>query len=302
MRDKIENLINSSAWRVNSNNLFNVDGASTLKSNMDYLSNVSDWRVEQICNLASQNGIDLYGQDQLLDAGCGFGVSAIVANLKGVNWVGIEPDPAAIALTREVASFCGLSESRANDFILQGDGESLIFADDTFSAIVSHQVIEHVGSPKNYLRELIRVLKPNGILLLTAPESRMCYEPHYGIPWIPFLNKEHCVPWLEIFEKNFGGLNDFNYVSGIEIRALALSIGFADVELSYCNPNTSESLFDKDLARMMRDSNKYTVDHDEIKKIATRVKLSQELFTGDSFQIIARKSLTKKKKSFFKFL
>jgi SAM-dependent methyltransferase len=300
MKERLTQLIDSSEWRLNTNKLFNVDGKATLDSNLEYLSTSNDWRIDQVNSLAIKHGIDLFGTDKILDAGCGFAVSSIIANLKGMNWIGIEPEPKAIALTKAAALICGLSSSQIDKCIIEGNGESLSFSENTFSMVVSHQVIEHVENPKNYLRELLRVLKPSGVLLLTAPEYRMCYEPHYGIPWIPFLNKEHCPPWLDIFEKNVAGLSNFNYVSGVEVKVLASTIGFDDVKLSYCTRGTSEGAFKRDIVRMMRDFNPLTVNHTEITQIAKRVKENNEIFRGDSFQIIAKKPAIKKKTFFFR--
>ena len=42
------------------------------------------------------------------------------------------------------------------------DGRALPFADDTFDAILSEAVLEHVRDPDEYMRELVRVLKPGG--------------------------------------------------------------------------------------------------------------------------------------------
>ena len=44
--------------------------------------------------------------------------------------------------------------------------EALPFADDTFDAVWSYAVLEHVDNPETALREIRRVLKPDGLLLL----------------------------------------------------------------------------------------------------------------------------------------
>ncbi len=49
------------------------------------------------------------------------------------------------------------------------DGERLPFPDCTFDGVVSFEVLEHVFNPDVVLRELRRVLKPGGTLLLTVP-------------------------------------------------------------------------------------------------------------------------------------
>jgi len=47
--------------------------------------------------------------------------------------------------------------------------EQLPFANATFDQVICTQVLEHVAEPEYILRELNRVLKPGGRLLLTAP-------------------------------------------------------------------------------------------------------------------------------------
>ena len=49
--------------------------------------------------------------------------------------------------------------------------ERLPFADNTFDAAVCTQVLEHLAEPEAVLREIQRVLKPGGILVLVAPQS-----------------------------------------------------------------------------------------------------------------------------------
>lgn len=49
------------------------------------------------------------------------------------------------------------------------DGNRLPFPDSAFDGIVSFEVLEHVFNPEIVLGELRRVLKPGGIMLLTAP-------------------------------------------------------------------------------------------------------------------------------------
>lgn len=68
------------------------------------------------------------------------------------------------------------------------DGKSLPFENDHFDSILSTEVLEHVFNPDDILSELNRVLKPNGMMLLTCP----------------FLWPEHEQPWDYARYSSFG--------------------------------------------------------------------------------------------------
>lgn len=70
--------------------------------------------------------------------------------------------------------------------------ERLCFADATFDAVVFTQVLEHVTEPSAVMGELARILRPGGVLILTAPQSWHEHQvPHdfyrytsYGIRYL----------------------------------------------------------------------------------------------------------------------
>ncbi len=49
------------------------------------------------------------------------------------------------------------------------DGKRIPFDDNTFDSAITSQVLEHVFEPDAFLKEIHRVLKPDGHLLLTVP-------------------------------------------------------------------------------------------------------------------------------------
>lgn len=55
------------------------------------------------------------------------------------------------------------------DIDIYYDGINFPFENSSFDAIISNQVLEHVFHPNIFLKEINRVLKPNGKLLLTVP-------------------------------------------------------------------------------------------------------------------------------------
>ena len=57
-----------------------------------------------------------------------------------------------------------------------GDGNRLPFRDERFDTVLATEVLEHVRSPATLLREMARVLKPGGRVLLTVPFVQPLHE------------------------------------------------------------------------------------------------------------------------------
>lgn len=60
-----------------------------------------------------------------------------------------------------------------------GSAENMPIESNSFDGILCTQVLEHIAHPEKAVREMYRVLKPGGILLLTAPQMNELHEiPH----------------------------------------------------------------------------------------------------------------------------
>ena len=65
-----------------------------------------------------------------------------------------------------------------------GDGSRLPFADGSFDIVLLFDVFEHLALPSDVGREVMRVLRPGGVCLVTTPArfTRLFKpDPHYGI-------------------------------------------------------------------------------------------------------------------------
>jgi len=66
--------------------------------------------------------------------------------------------------------------------LLCGNAQHLPFQDDTFDLIVATAVIEHVPSPEIMMNECARVLKPDGIIVITTPDPKLeCIAHKIGL-------------------------------------------------------------------------------------------------------------------------
>jgi len=69
-----------------------------------------------------------------------------------------------------------------SDKIINAAGESIPLPSSTFDLILSHEVIEHVQDDRAAIREMIRVLKPGGRVVIFCPNRGYPFETH-GIFW-----------------------------------------------------------------------------------------------------------------------
>jgi ubiquinone/menaquinone biosynthesis C-methylase UbiE len=72
----------------------------------------------------------------------------------------------------------------------QALGTQLPFAAQSFDAVVSFQVIEHIQDEVSYVREIERVLKVGGIVCLTTPNRKLRLFP-FQKPWNPYHVREY---------------------------------------------------------------------------------------------------------------
>ena len=101
-------------------------------------------------------------QDKILVAGTGEGdEAALLFNEFKVLTVGIDLN----------IKFSGFKASQGGFFLQMQDLSSLAFSDNSFSFIYCYHVLEHVNDPKAVLKELHRVLKPEGILFIGFPNK-----------------------------------------------------------------------------------------------------------------------------------
>lgn len=99
----------------------------------------------------------------VLDASCGTGYGIEILSKAGAATVtGVDISAEAI----------GEAKSRFGKFaaeLVEADLRKLPFEDDSFDAVVSFETIEHMEEPQKALAELDRVLRPDGILVISSP-------------------------------------------------------------------------------------------------------------------------------------
>ena len=102
---------------------------------------------------------------RVLDVGGGWSVLKYAMAARTDEVVSVEPDAGFIAKTDESIRRMGFHNIRQ----VLGDARSLPFPDGSFDRVVCVSVMEHIdGGHSECVRECLRVLRPGGVLLLTA--------------------------------------------------------------------------------------------------------------------------------------
>jgi SAM-dependent methyltransferase len=118
---------------------------------------------------------------RLLDVGCATGVFAGVACRRGWRVTGLDASTWATARARV---------QHPDATFVTGSVESAQFPSATFAAVTLWDVLEHVPSPLDTLRQLRHWLGPQGCVFLNLPNARSVVARFMGPHWILLL-REH---------------------------------------------------------------------------------------------------------------
>ena len=101
----------------------------------------------------------------VLDVACGEGYGSALLASRAARVIGADIAPSAVEHAREQYA------DRANLEFQQADCAALPFAEASFDAVVSFETIEHIAAHEAFLDEIRRVLRPDGLLILSCPNK-----------------------------------------------------------------------------------------------------------------------------------
>lgn len=149
----------------------------------DYISHTDSKRslfekaYHVVKGIALKNKLNLINLEQsakgaILDIGAGTGDFLAVAKQNGWKTTGIEPSPKAksIAISKGISFVENTTE----------------LANHSFDVITMWHVLEHVPDLDFQIRELKRLLKPTGTLIVAVPNFKSFDAKHYGKFWAAY--------------------------------------------------------------------------------------------------------------------
>lgn len=119
--------------------------------------------------------------DRVLDMGCGGGRHAFALYRQGADVVALDRSASDLAdveamfqAMREAGEVPLVARARA----VRGDAYALPFADGSFDAVVAAEVLEHLPEDERAMAELVRVVRPGGLVAVTVPRwgpEKVCW-------------------------------------------------------------------------------------------------------------------------------
>lgn len=163
--------------------------------------------AKKILRRGTKVKLKFQGEGKILDIGCGSG--KFLCNLKEAGWkcYGVEPSEVASKRAREL----GLN-------VLTGDILSAAYSQDFFDVIVLNHTLEHLPNPNEVLREINRILKPDGLLRIYIPNIQSLAAKIFGRYWFNLdvpRHIYHYTPYTlkKILEKNGFKVRKIKYLS-----------------------------------------------------------------------------------------
>jgi len=133
---------------------------------------------------------------KFLEVGCGLGYFSNRAYKLGAKVTGIDTGPNLIKINKK---------KTPNAKFLVASASRLPLKDNSFDIVLSTEVIEHVEDQERSIKEMIRVLKKGGILVITTPNR--LFKPFFD--FLTFVrirpyrgNEKWFYPW--VLKRMFG--------------------------------------------------------------------------------------------------
>jgi SAM-dependent methyltransferase len=129
---------------------------------------------EDIAKLAKMR---ISRSSRILDVGCGAGDLLLLMERYGfTNLAGIDP-----FIEKDIEYPSGLTIRQLNVSDLN----------ETYDVVMSHHVVEHIPNPFDALKDMARLTKPGGYVLIRMPNAASEAKDHYGVNWVQWDPPRH---------------------------------------------------------------------------------------------------------------
>jgi SAM-dependent methyltransferase len=132
----------------------------------------------------AKGAIPYRGDGRFLDVGCGAGFYLYRLKQWGWNVYGVEPSERGFKQAKKL----GLD-------VRHGELRNARFPEDFFDVIRLNHVLEHLTDPRGTFYEIQRILKPDGVVYVTVPNTRSVNFWIFGENWYGLDSPRHVISY-----------------------------------------------------------------------------------------------------------
>jgi len=129
------------------------------KTNNMLLKHLGNQRMDVIIRM-----LNCINTDAVLDVGCGDGT--LIKKIDAGEIVGIDASRTAVAIAKRKL------KNKKNAIIKLENAEKMRFPKNRFDKIACTEVLEHTSNPRKVINEIRRVVKRNGLAVISVPNEK----------------------------------------------------------------------------------------------------------------------------------
>jgi len=177
---------------------FPKDDQAAVEKWVGYWTDTLTRNLDLVKMFRTRTQIDLQGKT-VLDIGCGTGGLSRIVSEEGGYYIGSDFFPVILEMA---GAFLSDLPQAGKCSLIRASGTHIPLASESIDVVVAFDVIEHLEGgwdwQLSFLREIRRILRPMGILILTTPNRLYPFEGHtflYGPQYLPLWLADRYVRW-----------------------------------------------------------------------------------------------------------
>lgn len=231
--------------------------------------------------------LGLKSGQKVLEIGSGLGTRCLLGTaIWGAKFTGLEPCRNTYSpLQAGIIEFRTIN-SHLPYLFLSSNGEDTGLPSQSFDAVLSFEVMEHVQDPGKVIQEIYRVLKPGGKIVLFTCNYHSFYEGHYRCLWLPWLTRRSAPVWVRWQGYNPQFLDELNFITRSQLLLDLETTGFQNLRLGSNGSNAlpprlfieAPTGFDPVLSQKRRSYTQTLIQRPMVHRLLSRFGLEYKLY------------------------